>query len=151
MGDVTVAGDTPKRLRVRIRDKWHTVEVEDLEANPIRVLVDGEPVEVDIDPVAAPEPPQPPEPQADIASELPDARPARLPTAIKSFHSPMPGVVVSVAVREGGQVVTGDEICVLEAMKMQQVLRSDWTGIVKAVHVQPGQQVLDGDLIIELE
>ena len=146
-----MADDTPKRLKVRIKDRWHTVEVEDLEANPIRVLVDGEPVEVDIDPIAAAESPQPQARQMEIASELPEASPARLPAATKSFHSPMPGVVVSVSVREGAQVVTGDEICVLEAMKMHQVLRSDWTGIVKAVHVQPGQQVLDGDLIIELE
>ena len=142
----------PKRLKVRIKDRWHTVEVEDLSNNPIRVLVDGETVEVDIDALAAAETPQPlAAPPEEIAGKLSDARPARPPTAVKSFHSPMPGIVVSVAVREGTQVVTGDEICVLEAMKMQQILRSDWTGIVKAVHVQPGQQVLDGDLIIELE
>jgi biotin carboxyl carrier protein len=36
-------------------------------------------------------------------------------------------------------------------MKMQQVLRADWTGIVRAIHVEPGQQVLDGDPIAELE
>ena len=143
--------DTPKRLKVQIKDRWHTVEVADLKTSPIRVLVDGEPVEVDIDLAAAAESVQPAAGPEDIVSEIPEARPAQLPIAIKSFHSPMPGVVVSVSVREGAQVVTGDEICVLEAMKMQQVLRSDWTGIVKAVHVQPGQQVLDGDLIIELE
>ena len=141
----------PKRLKVRIKDRWHIVDVEDLATNPIRVLVDGELVEVDIDSPAAPDSPRPKALPEDTAGELPNTGPARLPAAIKSFHSPMPGVVVSVSVREGSQVVTGDEICILEAMKMQQVLRSDWTGIVKAVHVQPGQQVLDGDLIMELE
>ena len=63
----------------------------------------------------------------------------------------MPGVIMSVSVKEGDQVVTGDEICVLEAMKMQQSLRAEWSGIVRTVHVQPGRQVLDGDPIIELE
>ena len=63
----------------------------------------------------------------------------------------MPGVILSVAVKIGDQVVTGDPICVLEAMKMQQVLRADWTGIVRTVHVESGQQVLDGDPIVELE
>ena len=47
--------------------------------------------------------------------------------------------------------VAGDEICVLEAMNMQQMLRADWSGIVKTVHVQAGQQVLDGDAIVDLE
>ena len=51
----------------------------------------------------------------------------------------------------GDEVVTGDEICVLEAMKMQQMLRADWSGIVRSVHVEAGQQVLDGDPIVELE
>ena len=63
----------------------------------------------------------------------------------------MPGVIMSVSVTGGDQVVTGDEICVLEAMKMHQTLRADWSGIIKTVHVQEGQQVLDGDIIVELE
>ena len=62
----------------------------------------------------------------------------------------MPGVILSVAVQVGAQVVTGDEICILEAMKMQQMLRADWSGIVSKVHVQSGQQVLDGDPIVDL-
>ena len=62
----------------------------------------------------------------------------------------MPGIIVSVSVEVGAQVVTGDEICVLEAMKMQQTLRADWTGMVSAVHVQPGQQVSEGDPIVAL-
>ena len=71
--------------------------------------------------------------------------------AVKAFTSPMPGVVVSVAVVVGDVLVTGDEICVLEAMKMQQTLRADWSGTVGTVHVQSGQQVLDGDPIVDLE
>ena len=63
----------------------------------------------------------------------------------------MPGIIISVAVAVRDQVITGDEICVLEAMKMQQTLRADWSGIVRKVHVESGQQVLDGDPIVELE
>ena len=62
----------------------------------------------------------------------------------------MPGVILSVSVKVGDQVITGDEICVLEAMKMQQMLRADWSGVVTAVHVESGQQVLDGDPIVDL-
>ena len=59
--------------------------------------------------------------------------------------------IISISVERGDQVITGDEICVLESMKMQQSLRADWSGIVKTVHVQAGQQVLDGDPIVDLE
>ena len=69
----------------------------------------------------------------------------------RTFYSPMPGVIISVALKEGDQVVTGDDVCILEAMKMQQVLKADWSGIVKKVFVSSGDQINDGSPIIELE
>ncbi len=63
----------------------------------------------------------------------------------------MPGTILSVEVAVGDELAIGDQICVLEAMKMQQVLRADWSGVVRAVHVVVGQQVPDGSPIIELE
>lgn len=63
----------------------------------------------------------------------------------------MPGTILSIDVAVGDQVVTGDPICVLEAMKMQQILRADWSGVVSVVHVVVGQQVSDGSPIVELE
>ena len=158
-------------MRVKIGERWYTVQVGDLDTNPVRVLVDGEAVAVDLELVgetaALPESlPAPitsgPAPitsgPANDTPALPQGRspgvasPApRAPAATKVFKAPMPGVVLSVAVEKGQQVVTGDEICVLEAMKMQQSLRADWSGIVNAVHVKPGQQVLDGDPIVDLE
>ena len=38
----------------------------------------------------------------------------------------------------------------MASMKMQQVLRADWSGLVSAVHVGPGHQIKDGDIIVEL-
>ena len=161
-----------QKVRVRIGERWYEVEVGDLDGNSISVVVDGVKVEVDtqligmslglpgVDPGSAPSlsapalspsPAPVPRPTTQPKREEPASTPARAPSAIKAFRSPMPGVIVSVAVSEGDQVVTGDEVCVLEAMKMQQVLRADWTGIVKTVHVRAGQQVLDGDAIVDLQ
>ena len=157
-----------KTVRVRIEDRWYTVEVGDLDANPIRTVVDGDPVEVDIGGLVLPEGvtvvdealiaadpvpiETPAEEEVDEVRES-DARPAsvRAPQPRKEFYVPLAGIIVSVNVEAGDQVVTGDDICVLEAMKMHQTLRADWSGIVKSVHVQPGQQVHEGDLIVELE
>ena len=152
-----------KTLKVKVRDRWFTVEVGDLTGNPVRVLVDGDPVDVDLEGLTAREkkpslpPPQPAEAspasgrEANPNAPTPPPTPTATPAATKMFHSPMPGVILSVSVKVGDQVVTGDEVCVLEAMKMQQVLRADWTGVVRAIHVEPGQQVSDGDPIVELE
>ncbi len=147
-----------KTLKVKVRDRWFTVEVGDLTGNPVRVLVDGDPVDVDLEGLGREEKPSLPVPQPSEASPVSgrEANPSAkttptTPSATKTFRSPMPGVILSVSVKIGDQVVTGDEVCVLEAMKMQQVLRADWTGIVRAIHVEPGQQVLDGAPIAELE
>ncbi len=139
-------------LRVKVRERWYTVEVEDLGLDPVKTLVDGAPVEVHIEATGADSLPAAPvesPPEETSQDEIVAPAPARA-TATRAMASPMPGVIVSVAVQVGDQLVTGDEVCVLEAMKMQQVLRADWTGIVAAVHVGPGQQVADGDPIIEL-
>ena len=67
------------------------------------------------------------------------------------FTAPMPGTILSILVGVGDQVVTGDPVCILEAMKMQQSLRADWSGVVKEIYVDVGQQVLDGTPILKLE
>ncbi|MDP6064600.1 MAG: acetyl-CoA carboxylase biotin carboxyl carrier protein subunit [SAR202 cluster bacterium] len=148
-------------LRVKVGERWYTVEISDPTADPIVALVDGEEVQVHIaraDLFAKPEPatvpaptpivPAPPPPTPTVQPDPAAAAASSGP--IKQFKTPMPGVILSVSVQVGDQVVTGDEICVLEAMKMQQILRADWSGIVTKVHVGAGQQVLDGDPIVDL-
>ena len=142
-------------IRVKVADRWFTVEVADPHASPVRAIVEGEEVEVQLENVVVAEvqpesiAPPPPAPVSPAPEPTPVVGGGRAPT--KLFSSPMPGVILSVAVSVGDEVVTGDEICVLEAMKMQQMLRADWSGIVRSVHVEAGQQVLDGDPIVELE
>ena len=63
----------------------------------------------------------------------------------------MPGVVFSLKVQEGDSVVSGQEVCVVEAMKMQNALRVSGAGKVKKVHVKQGQTVSADQLLIELE
>ena len=141
------------KLKVKVRGRWFTVELEeeDIHSGKLQVYVDGEEVEVHLaeksNALISDH-----SPQETVASQVPTGGiSGSRPSAVKIFASPMPGVVISVAVKAGDQVVTGDEICVLEAMKMQQKLRADWSGIVKKIHVQPGEQVKDGAPIAELE
>ena len=149
-------------LRVKIGERWYTVEVGDLDEFPIQAVVDGELVEVemgDLPPAMSPQaeaadmPVQGREPTQPAPAPTPQrtARPAASAEPSRSFKTPMPGVIVSVAVKVGDQVVTGDPICILEAMKMQQTLRADWSGIVQAVHVTASDQVVDGQAIADLE
>lgn len=65
--------------------------------------------------------------------------------------SPMPGTVVSVNVKEGDAVAQGSEVAVVEAMKMQNVLRAPRAGKIKKVHVKAGQSVHGEEIMIEFE
>ncbi|XP_060247644.1 propionyl-CoA carboxylase alpha chain, mitochondrial isoform X2 [Meriones unguiculatus] len=67
------------------------------------------------------------------------------------LRSPMPGVVVAVSVKPGDMVAEGQEICVIEAMKMQNSMAAGKMGKVKLVHCKAGDTVGEGDLLVELE
>ncbi|XP_075806342.1 propionyl-CoA carboxylase alpha chain, mitochondrial [Microtus pennsylvanicus] len=67
------------------------------------------------------------------------------------LRSPMPGVVVAISVKPGDTVAEGQEICVIEAMKMQNSMTAGKMGKVKSVHCKAGDTVGEGDLLVELE
>ncbi|HCX87739.1 MAG TPA: acetyl/propionyl-CoA carboxylase subunit alpha, partial [Gammaproteobacteria bacterium] len=63
--------------------------------------------------------------------------------------SPMPGLLVSVAVTEGDVVKAGDEIAVIEAMKMENVIRAERDGTVLCLHAKPGEALEVDQQVIE--
>ncbi|CAD5228796.1 unnamed protein product [Bursaphelenchus okinawaensis] len=65
--------------------------------------------------------------------------------------APMPGAVKAVNVEVGQEVNEGQELCVIEAMKMQNGLHAAKSGKVKAVNVKEGQTVDEGEILVELE
>ncbi len=67
----------------------------------------------------------------------------------KHVAAPMPGVIASVAVREGQPVKAGDILMTIEAMKMETGLYAEHAGHVKALHVASGSQVDAKDLLME--
>ena len=73
------------------------------------------------------------------------------PADPNQIGSPMPGMVVTVAVRPGDKVQPGQKLLTIEAMKMQTNLAAESAGTVKAVSVAAGSQVSAGDLLVTLE
>ena len=69
----------------------------------------------------------------------------------KMVTSPMPGAIISVSVDKGDRVVEGQEVAVIEAMKMQNLLKSETEGTVKSVLVKAGDSVAVDQLLIEFE
>ncbi len=65
--------------------------------------------------------------------------------------SPMPGLLVSLLVSEGQEVKAGEQIAVIEAMKMENTLRAERDSVVGRIHAQPGSTVERDQAIVEFE
>lgn len=65
--------------------------------------------------------------------------------------SPMPGALRAVHVKVGDKVTVGQPLAIVEAMKMQNILRAQQPGYIKAVHKQPGATLAVDDIILELD
>ena len=81
---------------------------------------------------------------------------ARLPEKVaadtsKLVLSPMPGLVVAIAVSPGQEVKTGETVAIIEAMKMQNILKAERDGVVKAVSAAAGDPVAADDVLVEFE
>ena len=63
----------------------------------------------------------------------------------------MPGLLVSIAVSEGDPIKSGQEICVIEAMKMENVLRAERDWMVSKVHASAGDSLAVDQIIVEFE
>ncbi|MEY3049127.1 MAG: hypothetical protein RL365_1165 [Bacteroidota bacterium] len=70
---------------------------------------------------------------------------------IKSFNAPMPGRIINVLVAVGDDVDAGTPLISLEAMKMENTLKSSGIGKVKTIHVAPGAVVEKGAALFEFE
>jgi propionyl-CoA carboxylase alpha chain len=86
------------------------------------------------------------------AAELHRLMPRKEPPDLsRHLIAPMPGLLVSVSVKEGDTVKEGDEVAVLEAMKMENALRAERNGVITKVHFKQGASVEVDDVIMELD
>jgi propionyl-CoA carboxylase alpha chain len=83
---------------------------------------------------------------AELHARLPEKKKA---DTSKLVVSPMPGLVVQIDVAEGQSVREGEVICVIEAMKMQNIIRAERDGVVKSVNSKSGDSVAADEVLVE--
>ena len=94
------------------------------------------------------------EAQARVFTERETELAAQMPVKMKADMSkfllcPMPGLVVSLAVSEGQEVAAGDALCVVEAMKMENVLKAERDAKVSKILAKPGDSLNVDAVILE--
>jgi len=88
-----------------------------------------------------------------VSAAIPATIPAPVVQATPStgdyVTAPLPGVIKSVSVRPGQQVSSGDQLLVIEAMKMDNIIRASRDGTIETIHVAEGRQVSYGERLLE--
>lgn len=145
-----------RTFNVFVDGQYYEVEVECTSGAPVITGVAPAPAAAAAPrPVAAPKPEAAPAAPAAAPAAKPTAAPAVAPVAAEALapgevplRAPMPGMIISYAVSVGDKVSTGDLVCVLEAMKMQNSLPAPATGTVKAINFEPGASVAKDAVIL---
>ena len=150
------------KLIVKVENQSFEVEVGDIHARPIIATIDGEAFEVwpeDVQlvkpsvqvgqvaslPTVAASAPRP----ATGSSAPKPSTPNAPTTGAKSVLAPLPGVIVAVSAKPGDAVEVGQELCIIEAMKMKNVIRANRPGTIGAVHITVSQHVKHHDVLLE--
>ena len=139
-----------KEYKFKINGKEYNVAIGEANGKMLSVNVNGASYEVELEnapaaptsaPVAAPAAAPAP------AAAAPAAAPAGAGQTIKS---PLPGIIISVDVKEGQAVKRGQKVAVVEAMKMENDILAECDGTVTAVHARKGDSVLEGADIVTI-
>ena len=139
-----------RRLRLQVNGQWYSVQVGDVHQSPVEVMVDDEFYLVDLEAASQAPRRRQAAPRQERKEEQPGLRGITQGNE-KVVRCPLPGRVIGVAIVKGQQVEPGDEICMLESMKMEQSVRVAQGGIVKSVKVKVNQSVNAGSPLLEMQ
>jgi len=146
-----------KEYKFKINGNEYNVAINSIEGKNADVTVNGVSYSVELENAPAPAP-APKAQTAPAAAPQAQAAPAAAPAAPKAaapaggkvIKSPLPGVILSIDVKEGQAVKRGQKLAVLEAMKMENEILSECDGTVSAIHVSKGDSVLEGANVVTI-
>ena len=145
-----------KQYRFKINGNDYNVVINSTEGKTASVTVNGTPYQVELEEAPA-APVQAVPAQAAPIQTAPAAAPVPAPAAKpaasgagKAVTSPLPGVIIAIKVNVGDSVKAGQEVAVLEAMKMENSIEATHDGTVTAVHVAKGDSVLEGASVVTI-
>jgi glutaconyl-CoA/methylmalonyl-CoA decarboxylase subunit gamma len=138
------------KMKLKIESQYFNVEVGDTQARPIHVSVDGQEFDVwpeeETENVSEDFQDVPCEPAPSSGPSQPSASAGEPSSGVSA---PIPGVILSINVKPGDKVEFGQELCVLEAMKMKNIIRANHPATIAAVHVAVGDHVKHNQPLID--
>lgn len=139
-----------KSYKLNINGASYNVDINEVEGQEISLEVNGTPYKVTVDKEIKPIKKASPAPRATQAAAPAAAAPAATSGKTFSVSTPLPGTILKVMVKVGDKVTAGQAVVLLEAMKMENNIESDYAGTVTAVKVSQGDSVMEGDVLITI-
>jgi len=146
-----------KSYNFKINGKDYSVTINGIEGKNADVSVNGVSYQVELENAVPAAPAPAPVAAAPVPSQAPASAPVSATPAAAAasgagtvVRSPLPGVIISIDVKEGQTVRKGQKVAVLEAMKMENEIQAEAEGTVSAILVQKGDSVLEGAEILKL-
>lgn len=137
-----------KNYKFKINGKNYEVNIGEAEGKTLHVNVNGADYQVELENAPAAAAVQA-APAAQAAAPAPAAAPKPAGAGV-TVKSPLPGIIISVDVKEGQTVKRGQKVAVIEAMKMENEILAESDGTVIAVHAGKGDSVLEGADIVTI-
>ena len=137
-----------KKYKFKINGNSYHVDIKDVEGNNITLEVNGSSYHVEMEaevktsktPTLVRSEPKPTQAVDNLKTQK----------STKKITAPLPGIVLKVLVKEGDSVKTGDELLILEAMKMENTILAEHSGTISKVFKQANESVLQGDDLLEI-
>lgn len=158
-----------KKYQYKVQGLDYEVEITEVEGKIARVNVNGIPFEIEMQkpinaakhpalaatkrstaPAAAETPVAAAPVAAAATAPQPAAQPAVPAGAGNAVKAPLPGTITTINVKVGDTVAVGDTVIVLEAMKMQNNIESEYAGTVTAITVNAGDSVMEGAVLMTI-
>lgn len=147
-GEVPEKGKGLRKFNVFVGDQYYNIEVEEVNGKPrLRAVGETKPIvkrETRREKKLS-ESPKREEPKEEKNDPIEAAQDGEI-----SVIAPMPGMVVRFEVSEGDNIEAGDVLVILEAMKMQNSLTSNFSGVVKSLKVTPGTTVEKNQILLTI-
>lgn len=142
-----------KELKLEINDKTYKVKINEFSAEKAVLTVNDKEYTVSLEDLGLEEavekrPPRK-RPKPTSSSQKSASKPKKV--IGKQIKAPLPGLILEINVEVGDEVEAGQEVLILEAMKMENDVQSNEAGVVKEIKVKEGDSVEEGAVLITLD
>jgi glutaconyl-CoA/methylmalonyl-CoA decarboxylase subunit gamma len=138
-----------KKLEFTIKGNKYSVHIKDMEENIAHIEVNGTDYEVEINQEVKRNK-TPKLVRKDVVKK-PGEGTIKKSTGGSTLKAPLPGSIFKILVSAGDAVKKGQNLLIMEAMKMENEIQAERDGVIKTLKVNVGDAVLQGDVLIEFE